>query len=84
MEVHERVAHIKSKADLVAFIEALREDLEANPEGWENVTLPQYLSALARWLADSDGYYKNQGRPVPVTPSWRDIGDMLMAATMYE
>jgi hypothetical protein len=84
MEPHERVAGIKSKADLVEFVRALGDDLRERPEAWENATLERYLSALASWLEDSDGYYQNQGRPVPESPSWRDVADMLMAAKMYE
>ena len=84
MKTHERVAGIKSKADLVEFVRALGDDLQAKPEAWENATLERYLSALASWLEDSAGYYQNQGRAVPVSPSWRDVAEMLMAATMYE
>lgn len=84
MELHERVAGIKSKTDLVEFVEALAKDLRANPTAWENATLERYLAALASWLEDSDGYYRNQSRPIPVTPSWRDVAEMLIAAKMYE
>ncbi len=84
MELHEKVAGIKSKADLVALVQALCADLQANPEAWENATLDRYLQALASWIEDSDRYYNNQGRPIPTTPSWRDVADMLMAAKMYE
>ena len=84
METHELVARIESKADLVTFIEALVRDLREKPTGWENPTLEGYLSALARWLEDSDGVYQNQGRPIPANPSWRNVGEMLIAATIYE
>jgi hypothetical protein len=85
MKLHERVNHVRSKADLVEFVRVLAEGLTTtNREDWENPTLETYLAALARWLEDSDGYYRNQGRPVPAEPSWRDVADMLMAAKMYE
>jgi hypothetical protein len=77
-------AAIRSKADLAEFVLALATDLQATPEAWENSTLEGYLSALASWREDSDGYDQNQGRPVPVSPSWRDVADMLIGATMYE
>jgi hypothetical protein len=67
MELHEKVAGIKSKADLVEFVQLLSDNLHADPEGWENVTLERYLRALASWIEDSDGYYINQGRPIPIT-----------------
>lgn len=84
MKLHERIEQIQSKADLVEFIEALGRDLQENAESWENVTLENYLSALARWLEDSDGYYRNQNRPIPQSPSWRNVAEMLIAAKMYE
>jgi hypothetical protein len=84
MKLHERVAHVGSKAELVEFVRALAEDLSENRDGWENPTLETYLAALASWVEDSEGYYRNQGRAVPVEPSWRDVAEMLMAATMYE
>lgn len=84
MKLHGRVGNIGSKAELVEFVRALADDLSMNRDGWENPTLETYLAALASWLEDSDGYYRNQGRPVPVEPSWRDVAEMLMAAKMYE
>jgi hypothetical protein len=84
MKPCERVAGIKSKGDLVEFVRSLRDDLQTEPGAWENATLERYLSALASWLEDSGGYYQNQGRDIPVSPSWRDVAEMLMAAKMYE
>lgn len=84
MKLHEHVSHVHKKAELVEFIRALANDLATNRERWENRTLDTYLEALSSWLEDSDGYYRNQGRPIPAEPSWRDIAEMLMAASMYE
>jgi hypothetical protein len=84
MKLHERVSQVRNKAELVEFVRALAEDLTTNRESWENPTLERYLEALASWLEDSEGYYRNQGRPVPTEPSWRDVAEMLMAAKMYE
>jgi len=84
MELHEKVANVKSRDDLVAFVEDLCSDLRANPATWENATLERYLSAFASWLEDSDGYYLNRGLEPPTNPSWRNVADMLMAAKMYE
>ena len=84
MKLHEHVSHVQKKAELVEFIRALANDLASNRGRWENPTLDTYLAALSSWLEDSDGYYRNQGRPIPAEPSWRDIAEMLMAASMYE
>jgi len=83
-ELHEQVSEIETRADLVAFIEALRAELNANPKKWENLTLESFLGALASWTEDMDGYYQNQGREVPRTPAWKTFGEMLAAASVYE
>lgn len=83
-ELHEQVAEIQTRADLVAFVEALRADLKANPKKWENATLDTFLGALASWTEDMDGYYRNHGREVPQTPTWKTVGEMLAAARIYE
>lgn len=84
MELKEQVARVNSKGDLVELIKALCHDLQGRPQEWENDTLERYLWALASWIEDSDGFYKNQNRPVPVDPSWKNIAEMLIAAKMYE
>jgi len=84
MELHELIRGIQSKSDLVAFIEALAEDLRSHPDDWENHTLDRYVEALASWLAASDGAYRNQGLEPPTAPSWKNVGEMLYAAKIYE
>jgi hypothetical protein len=84
MELHEQVETIDSRASLIEFIEALRKDLQANPNEWENHTLDRFLSALASWIDDSEAYYLNQGRPIPSSPSWKNVAEMLIAAKTYE
>ena len=39
VDLPQRIAKINSKEDLADFVAALRLDLEANPEEWENSTL---------------------------------------------
>jgi hypothetical protein len=84
MELHERVERIRSREELVDFIHALRADLLARPDEWENPTLERFLEALAAWTGSMDAAYQNTGREVPDQPSWKVLGDMLMAAKMYE
>jgi hypothetical protein len=83
-ELHEQVATIDTRADLVGLIKELKTDLLRYPEKWENQTLESFLSALASWTEDMDGYYENQGREVPQTPTWKTFGEMLAAARVYE
>jgi hypothetical protein len=82
--LHEQAAAIKTREDLVEFVQALQADLHTHPERWENETLDRFLGALASWIEDMDGYYLNQGKPRPDTPGWRTIGEMLAAARIYE
>ena len=75
---------IRSREDFVAFAKALTKDLHDNPATWENASLERFLEALGAWVEDMDGYYTNQGKPVPQQPDWKVLADMLMAAKMYE
>jgi len=84
MTLAEHINSIRSREDFVGFAKALSKDLHDNPESWENATLERFLEALGAWVEDMDGYYINQGKPVPLQPDWKVIGDILMAAKMYE
>jgi hypothetical protein len=84
MKIHERVDGVRSRADLVNFVRALVADLESQPQAWENVSLDRYLEALASWLEDADGFFRNQGREIPHNATWTSVAEMLIAASMYE
>lgn len=80
----DRVDAIGTREDLVAFVALLRRDLREQPEDWENPTLERFLAAIAAWTDDMDGYFANRGEPVPLHPSWRMLGELLLAAKYYE
>jgi hypothetical protein len=84
MELHEHADSISSREDLVGFIERLRTDLASEPSAWENPDLGRFLDALAAWTADMDGYFENRGERIPTAPTWRLVGQMLLAAKHYE
>jgi hypothetical protein len=84
MELHEAVGQVQTRADVIAFVRVLSEDLAKNRGSWENATLERFLAALASWLEDCDAYYQKQGRSAPEELSWRDLADLLMAAKIYE
>ncbi|HEX6167164.1 MAG TPA: hypothetical protein VFZ30_10275 [Acidimicrobiales bacterium] len=75
---------IQTRRDLGRFVSLLREDLLHNEDAWENSTLDRYLEALAAWIADMDGYFRNQGISEPERPDWHLVGQMLFAASIYE
>jgi len=75
---------VNSKEELADFIDAMKEDLERNPEQWENATLDHFLDAMAAWVRAMDNLHRNTGRQPVVTPSWSVFADILAAAKDYE
>ncbi|MGI8554126.1 MAG: DUF7660 family protein [Dehalococcoidia bacterium] len=84
MITQETVESMEGRDDLVAFIRTLRCSLTDNPSSWENADLMTYLDALAAWIEDMDGYFRNRGEAVPERPSWQLLAQMLSAARVYE
>jgi len=82
--LHDRVEHIETRMDLVAFIEDLHKDCLRNGVSWENHDLASYLGALASWTEDMEGAYRNRGLELPAVPSWKTFAEILLAATIYE
>lgn len=75
---------IKTKDDLILFVLNLVADYRESPNSWENATLDSFLEALAAYLEDIDGFYRNQNREIPDKPTWGYIADLLMGAKYYE
>jgi hypothetical protein len=74
---------VNSKEELISLLFELLDDNDAIE--WDNDTVYSYLQAMAAWLRDCDSYYKNQRIQLDTeSPSWRLIGDMLQAASVYE
>jgi hypothetical protein len=84
MELREQVEKIHTRDDLGLFIHQLVRDLRTCPERWENTSLETYLTAIAAWVQDMDGYYGNRGETVPQQPTWKQVGEILLAASLYE
>ncbi len=79
------VYEMNSRGDLVQFIYALQSDLDEHPEEWENSDLHTYLGALAAFLGDAHGYYRNRKEDADADlPSWRLLADSLQAASVYD
>ena len=79
-----QVDSIQQRDVSVEFVRALRTSLKREPDSWENGDLPSYLDALAAWVEDMEGYYLNRGEAVPEQPTWRTLGQVLLAARVYE
>ena len=84
MELESQLSQVKSRDDLVRFVEALRVDLQKNSDRWENGSLEAFLEAMSGWIADMDQYYRNRGEVIPENQPWNLFATILTAARTYE
>lgn len=84
MDLRTILENVDSKGDLASLIDRLREDFENYPETWENADLASFLEAMSAWLQDMNGYYQNLGEPIPTSPTWKTLGEILLASRTYE
>jgi hypothetical protein len=78
------MSSVSTREEFVKFVNSLALDLEINPEDWENRSLGDFLSSLASWVEDMEGYYENMELPQPPNVSWQFFAEVLMAAKVYE
>ena len=79
------VDSITTLGELERLLELLYEDFrQTGREEWENRTLESYLGALVAVAQDLPGLYQNKGEAMPVQPTWRTLGMLLVAASGYE
>jgi hypothetical protein len=84
LEGMKKIKEINTKQDFVSFANELSDSFYDDPESWENNDIGIYLEAIAAWINDMEGYYKQQGLPVPENLEWQLMADMLDAARFYE
>jgi hypothetical protein len=84
MDLREQTQKIQTREDLVLFVNRLVQELRTSPGQWENTSLETYLAAIAAWVQDMDGYYRNRGEAAPQHPTWKQVGEILLAARIYE
>ena len=73
---------VDTKSKLLEVIKRLSNEY---PNGFENLSVPDFLEALGAWMEDSEGYYKNLNlTDESSNPSWQLFADALKAATIYE
>ncbi|MFI1438688.1 DUF7660 family protein [Streptomyces fructofermentans] len=75
---------VRSRDELVSFVEGLREDYLRRGHEWENQTLDRFLEGLAAWMHASPGWYQNFGKELPESGDWTFLARALQAATVYE
>lgn len=84
MNLMEQAKKIQTRDEFVIFMHHLLQNLHERPEQWENASLEAYLEAVASWVQDMDGYYRNRGEKVPKHLTWHHLGEILLAAKIYE
>jgi hypothetical protein len=84
MTLAQRARAVRTREDLVEFIEALRADYGTGPVPWANADLESFITATSAWAADMEGFYDNAGEDLSTLPPWRVFADILMAARVYE
>ncbi|MEU9703154.1 hypothetical protein [Streptomyces sp. NPDC047981] len=75
---------VRSREELVAFLRELHQEFRRHGDEWENHTLERFLEALAAWVHDAPGVYRNFGKEFPADGSWDFFAQALYAATLYE
>lgn len=75
---------VSTKNELIKLIYSLVSEVKSNPNQWENNDLPSFLEAMASWMEDMEGFYENMNKPYPDDVNWSVLGDILMAARVYE
>ena len=83
-DLYEQADSVNSREDFAQFVNALRSDLIAEPENWQNLTLEMYLDAISAWTQVMDRVYANLGKSMPVEPSWETFAQILLAGKIYE
>ena len=76
--------HVHSRQEFAQFVRTLAEQFRCRPVAWENGDLAAYLEAIAAWVTDMEGYYRNRGESVPDQPTWHTLQEILEAAKVYE
>ncbi|MYT11919.1 hypothetical protein GTY76_05645 [Streptomyces sp. SID4951] len=73
-----------SREALASFVRFLHRDCADSAGSWDNADLGDFLEALAAWIDEAAGWYRNAGEEVPVTANWAFFARALRAATVYE
>ena len=84
MTLVERALAVRTREDLVEFVEALHEAFNDNRDTWSNSDLSSFLGAMAAWSRDMEGFYRGRGEALSEVSPWRVMADILMAARIYE
>ncbi|RPF43404.1 hypothetical protein EDD70_2368 [Hydrogenoanaerobacterium saccharovorans] len=82
--MNEILKNVKSKEDLLEFINVLIKDLNEKPEEWEDKPVMLYLESMQSWIEDMEGYYTNTKQDMPQDINWNFIATLLYVGKIYE
>lgn len=74
--IFEEINEVNSKSNLVNVINHLAEDFKENSSEWENITVSEYLEAIAGWIEDND---EKSLEPV----DWDNVDLKVIARLLY-
>lgn len=82
--MNEILKNIKTKKDFIDFINILFNDINENPEEWEDKSVISYLESMQSWVEDMEGYYNNTKQEIPRDINWNFIATLLYVGKIYE
>lgn len=66
---------VESLSDFLAYAKAMHAALRAGAQGWENISLDDFLDSLIAWAEDY---------PVSSVPTWHAMAQLIRAGAFYE
>lgn len=84
MDINKKINNIKSKKELVDFLDFLSKDRYKRGDEWENNTIEDYLASISSWIEDMEGYYENFNLPIPTNENWSFIATLFYVGKIYE
>lgn len=79
-----RINNIKSKEELIDFLNFLSKDRYKKKDEWENNTIEDYLASISSWIEDMEGYYENNNLPIPNNENWNFVATLFYVGKIYE
>lgn len=76
---------VTDRQTFITLLELMQQELAADPDLWENKTLPGFLAAIGAYASDIQGYYDNrQIHKNADEAAWSTFADILKGARVYE
>jgi putative addiction module component (TIGR02574 family) len=76
---------VQTRDQFIDYLFCLMDDFDGIGNQWHNQDIYTFFQAMAAWLNDGAGYYRNANPSIDVEqPSWQLFADTLSAASVYE